>query len=85
MELLKSTASKFIPAILQIWVWSVPKTSYVNGNLSIKGGYKDLHKFRVLMRVVTMIEPSISENLAKMTKSLHEQDHPRLKTSLWYL
>ena len=68
MELLKSTASKFIPAILQIWVWSVPKTSYVNGNLSIKGGYKDLHKFRVLMRVVTMIKPNALLLLLKLTK-----------------
>jgi len=28
-----------IPVIKQIAVWSVPKTSYVNSNLSIKGGY----------------------------------------------
>ncbi len=42
MKLLICSDSKFISARPQIAVWSVPKTSVVNDNLSIGGGNEDL-------------------------------------------
>lgn len=42
MKLLNYSVSKSNPVILPIAIWPVPKTSVVNGNMSIGGGNEDL-------------------------------------------
>jgi len=51
MELLNIPVSKFLPVRPQIAVWLLSKISFVNSNLLIKGGHKDLNNFGDMLAV----------------------------------